>query len=111
MLDNFGSTGLSLASLRELPLTGVKLDRSLTAELGGDDRLVVATVRLATRLGLHCTAVGIETRSSSRRHGRSASTPSRVTSSGGPRAGRRRTCGRSPPTRCTRSPRRAPRRP
>ena len=61
VLDNFGSTGLSLASLRELPLTGVKLDRSLTAELGGDDRLVVATARLATRLGLHCTAVGIET--------------------------------------------------
>jgi EAL domain-containing protein (putative c-di-GMP-specific phosphodiesterase class I)/GGDEF domain-containing protein len=61
VLDNFGVTGLSLASLRELPLTGVKLDRSLTAELGGDDRLVVATARLATRLGLHCTAVGIET--------------------------------------------------
>ena len=61
VLDNFGSTGLSLASLRELPLTGVKLDRSLTGELGGDDRLVVATARLATRLGLHCTAVGIET--------------------------------------------------
>jgi EAL domain-containing protein (putative c-di-GMP-specific phosphodiesterase class I)/GGDEF domain-containing protein len=61
VLDNFGATGLSLASLRELPLTGVKLDRSLTAELGGDDRLVVAAARLAARLGLHCTAVGIET--------------------------------------------------
>jgi EAL domain-containing protein (putative c-di-GMP-specific phosphodiesterase class I)/GGDEF domain-containing protein len=61
VLDNFGATGLSLAALRELPLTGVKLDRALTADLGGDDRLVVATVRLANRLGLHCTAVGVET--------------------------------------------------
>jgi EAL domain-containing protein (putative c-di-GMP-specific phosphodiesterase class I) len=61
VLDHFGATGLSIAALRELPLTGVKLDRSLTADLGGDDRLVVATVRLTTRLGLTCTAVGIET--------------------------------------------------
>jgi EAL domain-containing protein (putative c-di-GMP-specific phosphodiesterase class I)/GGDEF domain-containing protein len=61
VLDHFGATGLSIGALRDLPLTGVKLDRSLTAELGADDRLVVATVRLATRLGLTCTAVGIET--------------------------------------------------
>ncbi|HYJ76803.1 MAG TPA: EAL domain-containing protein, partial [Kineosporiaceae bacterium] len=62
VLDNFGAAGLSIAALRELPLTGVKLDRSLTADLGVDDRLVVATVRLTTRLGLACTAVGVETR-------------------------------------------------
>ncbi len=61
VLDNFGATGLSIAALRDLPLTGVKLDRSLTADLGADDRLVVATVRLTTRLGLTCTAVGVET--------------------------------------------------
>jgi EAL domain-containing protein (putative c-di-GMP-specific phosphodiesterase class I) len=61
VLDNFGAAGLSIAALRELPLTGVKLDRSLTADLGVDDRLVVATVRLTTRLGLTCTAVGVET--------------------------------------------------
>jgi EAL domain-containing protein (putative c-di-GMP-specific phosphodiesterase class I)/GGDEF domain-containing protein len=61
VLDNFGATGLSLAALRDLPLTGIKLDRSLVADLGGDDRLVVATLRLATRLGLTCTAVGVET--------------------------------------------------
>jgi EAL domain-containing protein (putative c-di-GMP-specific phosphodiesterase class I)/GGDEF domain-containing protein len=61
LLDNFGATGLSMAALRDLPLSGVKLDRSLTADLGVDDRLVVATVRLTTRLGLTCTAVGIET--------------------------------------------------
>jgi EAL domain-containing protein (putative c-di-GMP-specific phosphodiesterase class I)/GGDEF domain-containing protein len=61
VLDNFGAAGLSIAALRELPLTGVKLDRSLTADLGVDDRLVVATVRLTTRLGLVCTAVGVET--------------------------------------------------
>jgi EAL domain-containing protein (putative c-di-GMP-specific phosphodiesterase class I)/GGDEF domain-containing protein len=61
VLDNFGAAGLSIAALRELPLTGVKLDRSLTADLGVDDRLVVATVRLTTRLGLACTAVGVET--------------------------------------------------
>ncbi len=60
VLDNFGTPGLSLAALRDLPLTGVKLDRSLVADLGTDDRLVVATLRLATRLGLTCTAVGIE---------------------------------------------------
>src|SRR4051812_17739487 len=60
-LDNFGAAGLSIAALRDLPLTGVKLDRSLTADLGADDRLVVATVRLTTRLGLTCTAVGVET--------------------------------------------------
>ena len=62
VLDNFGATGLSIAALRDLPLSGVKLDRSLTADLGADDRLVVATVRLTTRLGLACTAVGVETR-------------------------------------------------
>ena len=62
VLDNFGATGLSLAALRDLPLTGIKLDRSLVADLGADDRLVVATLRLATRLGLTCTAVGVETR-------------------------------------------------
>jgi EAL domain-containing protein (putative c-di-GMP-specific phosphodiesterase class I) len=61
VLDDFGATGLSIAALRDLPLTGVKLDRSLTADLGADDRLVVATVRLTTRLGLTCTAVGVET--------------------------------------------------
>jgi EAL domain-containing protein (putative c-di-GMP-specific phosphodiesterase class I)/GGDEF domain-containing protein len=61
VLDNFGAAGLSINALRELPLTGVKLDRSLTADLGVDDRLVVATVRLTTRLGLVCTAVGVET--------------------------------------------------
>jgi EAL domain-containing protein (putative c-di-GMP-specific phosphodiesterase class I) len=61
VLDNFGSTGLSLAALRDLPLSGIKLDRSLVADLGADDRLVVATLRLATRLGLTCTAVGVET--------------------------------------------------
>jgi EAL domain-containing protein (putative c-di-GMP-specific phosphodiesterase class I) len=60
VLDNFGTPGLSLAALRDLPLTGVKLDRSLVADLGTDDRLVLATLRLATRLGLTCTAVGIE---------------------------------------------------
>jgi EAL domain-containing protein (putative c-di-GMP-specific phosphodiesterase class I)/GGDEF domain-containing protein len=61
VLDNFGTTGLSIAALRDLPLTGIKLDRSLVADLGRDDRLVVATLRLATRLGLACTAVGVET--------------------------------------------------
>jgi EAL domain-containing protein (putative c-di-GMP-specific phosphodiesterase class I) len=61
VLDNFGATGLSLAALRDLPLTGIKLDRSLVADLGADDRLVVTTLRLATRLGLTCTAVGVET--------------------------------------------------
>jgi EAL domain-containing protein (putative c-di-GMP-specific phosphodiesterase class I) len=61
VLDNFGAAGLSISALRELPLTGVKLDRSLTADLGVDDRLVVATVRLTTRLGLTCTAVGVQT--------------------------------------------------
>jgi EAL domain-containing protein (putative c-di-GMP-specific phosphodiesterase class I)/GGDEF domain-containing protein len=61
-LDNFGTAGLSISALRDLPLTGVKLDRALTADLGVDDRLVVATVRLTTRLGLTCTAVGVETR-------------------------------------------------
>jgi EAL domain-containing protein (putative c-di-GMP-specific phosphodiesterase class I) len=61
VLDNFGAVGLSITALRDLPLTGIKLDRSLTADLGVDDRLVVATVRLTTRLGLRCTAVGVET--------------------------------------------------
>jgi EAL domain-containing protein (putative c-di-GMP-specific phosphodiesterase class I) len=60
VLDNFGTPGLSLAALRDLPLTGVKLDRSLVADLGSDDRLVLATLRLANRLGLRCTAVGVE---------------------------------------------------
>jgi EAL domain-containing protein (putative c-di-GMP-specific phosphodiesterase class I) len=61
-LDDFGAGYASLGHLRRLPLTQLKIDRSLVATLGqnGDSPIVAAVVSFAHALGLSVTAEGIE---------------------------------------------------
>jgi EAL domain-containing protein (putative c-di-GMP-specific phosphodiesterase class I) len=62
-LDNFGSGWFSLVQLRKLPLSRLKLDRSLVIGLAADaDLKAVAAiiVDLATKLGLKSVAQGVE---------------------------------------------------
>jgi EAL domain-containing protein (putative c-di-GMP-specific phosphodiesterase class I) len=64
-IDDFGAGTTSLAHLRALPVSRLKLDRSLVADLTGADadraRVVVRTlVELASHLGLEVVAEGIE---------------------------------------------------
>lgn len=64
-LDDFGAGMTSLAHLRTLPITHLKIDRSLTMDLIGPDaeraRLVVeAIASMASGLGLETLAEGIE---------------------------------------------------
>jgi diguanylate cyclase (GGDEF)-like protein len=61
-LDDFGTGYSSLTSLAQLPLSRVKLDRSLVAS--SDERsaaIALATVTLCEKLELEVTAEGIET--------------------------------------------------
>jgi EAL domain-containing protein (putative c-di-GMP-specific phosphodiesterase class I) len=61
-LDDFGTGHSALASLRELPLDVLKLDRSFVAGLDGvrGEALVEVLVGLAGTLGLALVAEGIE---------------------------------------------------
>src|SRR3984885_2216866 len=62
-LDDFGTGYSSLASLEQLPLTRVKLDRSLTQSIDASDRalaLARAIVGPCANLGLGGTAEGVE---------------------------------------------------
>lgn len=62
-LDDFGTGYSSLASLQRLPLTRVKLDRSLIAGIDGGARsasIARATIALCRGLGLEVTAEGVE---------------------------------------------------
>jgi c-di-GMP-specific phosphodiesterase len=63
LIDDFGTGYSSIARLRELPVTGVKIDRSFTAELGVNaetDRLVAAIADLAHAVNLEVILEGIE---------------------------------------------------
>ncbi|HYW28858.1 MAG TPA: bifunctional diguanylate cyclase/phosphodiesterase, partial [Gaiellales bacterium] len=63
-IDDFGTGHSSLARLRELPVTTLKIDRSFVRELGGDpaaEALVDTIIGLARNLGLEPLAEGIET--------------------------------------------------
>ena len=63
-LDDFGTGYSSLSFLRELPVTGVKIDRSFVrnvVEQPEDLAITEAIVRLASGLGLETIAEGIET--------------------------------------------------
>jgi EAL domain-containing protein (putative c-di-GMP-specific phosphodiesterase class I) len=60
-LDDFGTGYSSLSCLHELPITGVKLDRSFIAKERGHPTLLKAIVALAVQLDLTVTAEGIET--------------------------------------------------
>jgi diguanylate cyclase (GGDEF)-like protein len=62
-LDDFGTGYSSLASLQRLPLTRVKLDRSLIAGIDENTRsasIARATIALCRGLGLEVTAEGVE---------------------------------------------------
>ena len=62
-LDDFGTGYSSLASLQRLPLTRVKLDRSLIAGIDDNERsasIARATIALCRGLGLEVTAEGVE---------------------------------------------------
>jgi EAL domain-containing protein (putative c-di-GMP-specific phosphodiesterase class I) len=62
-IDDYGTGYSSLAYLRHLPADELKLDRSLTADVDGDERaaaIVRHTVALAHELGLSLVAEGVE---------------------------------------------------
>jgi EAL domain-containing protein (putative c-di-GMP-specific phosphodiesterase class I) len=62
-IDDYGTGYSSLAYLRHLPADELKLDRSLTQDVGRDPRaaaIVRHTVALAHDLGLTLTAEGVE---------------------------------------------------
>ncbi len=66
-LDDFGVAQASLQHLRELPLDGLKIDRSFVAKLGdrapGEDvDLLRAIIGIGKSLRLRVTAEGVETR-------------------------------------------------
>jgi EAL domain-containing protein (putative c-di-GMP-specific phosphodiesterase class I) len=63
-IDNFG-TGLSNFSvLTDLPIASIKIDKSLVANVGGNDavktKLVTSLIHLVKSIGLTCVAEGIE---------------------------------------------------
>jgi len=63
ILDDFGTGYSSLSILANLPVDGVKIDRSFTAQLTVNSRtldIIGETVHLAHKLGLGITAEGIE---------------------------------------------------
>ncbi len=61
-LDDFGAGYTSLVHLRQLPLTQLKIDRSLVTALDDydDSPIVAAVISFAHALGLSVTAEGIE---------------------------------------------------
>jgi diguanylate cyclase (GGDEF)-like protein len=63
-IDDFGAGPSSLASLRQLPIDTLKIDRSVVNGLGSNPRegqVVAAVVNLGHALGLHVVAEGVET--------------------------------------------------
>jgi diguanylate cyclase (GGDEF)-like protein len=66
-VDDFGTGYSSISLLRELPVTGLKLDRSFVADLtdgeSSANALAAGLIGLAAGLGLQSVAEGVETRS------------------------------------------------
>jgi EAL domain-containing protein (putative c-di-GMP-specific phosphodiesterase class I) len=65
-VDDFGTGFTSLTQLRHLPLSRIKIDRSFTRDLVGDDRarvrpIVAGIIQLGHALGLEIVTEGIET--------------------------------------------------
>lgn len=61
-LDDFGTGYASLANLKQLPISALKIDRSFIRELGNrvDDSIVIALATLCARMDLTVIAEGIE---------------------------------------------------
>ncbi len=62
-LDDFGTGYSSLSYIQKFPITKIKLDKSFVADLPentGSAAIVRAVARLATDLGLHLNAEGVE---------------------------------------------------
>ena len=63
-LDDFGSGFASIGYLRRFGFSAIKIDKSLTADLGTDPKaamLITGMVHLANGLGMRVTAEGVET--------------------------------------------------
>lgn len=64
-VDDFGTGYSSISHLRDLPIAGLKLDRSFTSQLAGAEgtslQLSTALANLADGLGLDSVAEGVET--------------------------------------------------
>jgi EAL domain-containing protein (putative c-di-GMP-specific phosphodiesterase class I) len=60
-LTDFGCRGTSLSALRRLPISAVKLDSSLAAELGRQDAVPKAMAQLCRTLGLRVVIEGVDT--------------------------------------------------
>jgi diguanylate cyclase (GGDEF)-like protein/PAS domain S-box-containing protein len=64
IIDNFGTGHASLSWLRQLPVDGLKIDRSFIRDLPGDRgnaAIVEAITTIAERLGLEAMAEGVDT--------------------------------------------------
>jgi diguanylate cyclase (GGDEF)-like protein/PAS domain S-box-containing protein len=62
-MDDFGTGYASIAYLRKIPLSGLKIDRSFVADIDKDEkanRLIASIVAMAHGLGLEITAEGVE---------------------------------------------------
>ena len=64
VMDDFGTGHSSLAHLRDLPISALKIDRSFVADLGGQpDALAIVAwvIELARAVGVSVVAEGVET--------------------------------------------------
>ena len=66
-MDDFGTGYSSLVCLHQLPIGGLKLDRTLVLATEKHPALLQTVVALASSLGLTVTAEGIETEAECRR--------------------------------------------
>jgi EAL domain-containing protein (putative c-di-GMP-specific phosphodiesterase class I) len=64
VVDDFGTGFSALSYLRDLPISGIKVDRSFTSGLGSDpqcERIVEALTGLGHGLGVDVIVEGVET--------------------------------------------------